>query len=242
MKKDYFIASVSFGKDSLAMLLKLIEQRYPLDEVVFFDTGKEFQAIHDTRDAILPLLEQHGIKYTELHPKKSFDYNMFDRPVKKRGTNIVHKKGYSWCGGGCRWGTSIKLAALDSYAKKKNAIQYVGIAYDEPERLQKELAQKKHLPKIYPLNEWKMTEVDCLSYCYKNGFMWWEHGIRLYDILKRVSCWCCQNKNLEELENIYYFLPHYWEKLKDIQQRLKEPMKGKGKSVFDLELRFKEHK
>ncbi len=39
------IASVSFGKDSLAMLILIIEKGYPLDEVVFYDTGKEFQAI-----------------------------------------------------------------------------------------------------------------------------------------------------------------------------------------------------
>lgn len=39
-----YVASVSFGKDSLAMLLKLIEFKYPLDEVVFYDTGMEFQA------------------------------------------------------------------------------------------------------------------------------------------------------------------------------------------------------
>ena len=32
-----FIASVSFGKDSLAMLLMLIEKEYPLNEVVFYD-------------------------------------------------------------------------------------------------------------------------------------------------------------------------------------------------------------
>lgn len=36
------IASISFGKDSLAMLLMLIEKEYPLDEAVFFDTGMEF--------------------------------------------------------------------------------------------------------------------------------------------------------------------------------------------------------
>lgn len=34
-----YIASVSFGKDSLAMLLLLIEKKCPLDEVVFYDTG-----------------------------------------------------------------------------------------------------------------------------------------------------------------------------------------------------------
>lgn len=34
-----FIASCSFGKDSLAMLLKLLESNEPLDEVIFYDTG-----------------------------------------------------------------------------------------------------------------------------------------------------------------------------------------------------------
>ena len=36
-----YIASVSFGKDSLAMLLLLIEKKCPLDEVVFYDTGMD---------------------------------------------------------------------------------------------------------------------------------------------------------------------------------------------------------
>ena len=45
-----YIASVSFGKDSLAMLLKLIENNYQLDEVVFYDTGMEFQCIYKIRD------------------------------------------------------------------------------------------------------------------------------------------------------------------------------------------------
>lgn len=62
------IASVSFGKDSLYMLLRLIETGAPLDEVVFYDTGMEFQAIYDTRDAVLPLLTEHGIAYKELTP------------------------------------------------------------------------------------------------------------------------------------------------------------------------------
>lgn len=41
----YYMASVSWGKDSLAMLLRLIYENKPLNEVVFFDTGMEFQAI-----------------------------------------------------------------------------------------------------------------------------------------------------------------------------------------------------
>ena len=90
-----YIASCSFGKDSLAMVLKLIELNYPLDEVVYYDTGMEFRAIYNIRDKILPLLEQHNIKYIELKPKQPFIYTMFEKPVKERkgdihyGSNVV---------------------------------------------------------------------------------------------------------------------------------------------------------
>ena len=74
MKK--YIASVSFGKDSVAMLLMLIEKGCPLDEVVYYDTGVEFNAIYHVRDQILPILEAHGIKYVELKPERPFMYDM----------------------------------------------------------------------------------------------------------------------------------------------------------------------
>ena len=37
------------------MLFMLIDKGYQLDEVVFYDTGMEFQAIYNTRDAVLPI-------------------------------------------------------------------------------------------------------------------------------------------------------------------------------------------
>ena len=43
-----YIASCSFGKDSLAMVLKLIELKYPLDEVIFYPPVIEFKAIYTT--------------------------------------------------------------------------------------------------------------------------------------------------------------------------------------------------
>ena len=41
-----YVASCSCGKDSLAMILALIEKAWPLDYVVFFDAGKEFKSIY----------------------------------------------------------------------------------------------------------------------------------------------------------------------------------------------------
>lgn len=230
-----YIASISFGKDSLAMLLKLIEQKKPLDEVVFYDTGMEFEAIYNVRDKILPLLAQHNIKYTELKPKNSMDYDMFEKCIKCRNGSC--KKGYGWCGGVYRWGTTFKIQTMTNYIKRygDDVYEYIGIAFDEPKRLAKE--QKGN--KLFPLAEWNMTEKDCLKYCYDKGFNWLEDGIDLYSILDRVSCWCCANKNLKELNNYYLYLPKYWQKLKDLQSRTDRPFKYNKYTISDLEKKFK---
>ena len=215
------------------MLLRLIEEQWPLDEVIFYDTGMEFCAIYDVRDRVVPILIEKGIKYTELHPKYDFEWKMFEKPV--NGRNGFHY-GYSWCGGRCRWGTTDKLKAVEQYCKGN--VEYVGIAADEKSRLGKE----RNGTKVFPLAIWGMDEKDCLTYCYDRGFTWeeqTEHGpIRLYDILDRVSCWCCSNKNLKELRNMYYRLPEYWKRLENLQSRTVRPMKGRGKSVFELRDRF----
>ena len=193
------------------MLLKLLELKYPIDEVVFVDTGMEFQAIYNIENKIKKLLAEKGIKYTRLQLDKPFEYYMFEHKTKS------WKQGYSWCGGRCRWGTTKKLQVLNRYCK--DAIQLVGIAYDEPHRL------KNEPNKIYPLVSFKMTEKDCLEYCYSKGFNWEENGVKIYDILDRVSCWCCANKNLKELENYQKYLPEYWNKILELQKRTDRPMK-----------------
>lgn len=232
----YYIASCSFGKDSLAMVLRLIEENKPLDEVVFYDTGMEFQAIYNVRDRLLPLLYERGIKYTELKPKVKMEEMMTSYPI--NGRNGVHY-GYGWCGGACRWGTGEKLSTLEKYQKDK--IAYCGIAVDEEKRLLKERKDNVR----FPLAECGMTEKDCLEYCHEKGYFWEENGIELYSILDRVSCWCCCNKNKKELYNIYRYLPQYWERLKDLQSKIDRPMKkfcnkqyGEYGNVFEMEKVF----
>ena len=222
-----YIASVSFGKDSLAMLLMLIKKQYKLDEVVFYDTGMEFKAIYDTRNKVRKLLEKLGIKYTELYPKEPFLYKMLEKPVNKRKGQIQH--GYGLCGGRCRWGTTEKNKTIEKYLSREygqNYKEYIGIASDEEKRIEKE--RNEH--KLLPLVVWKMTERDCLEYCYSKGFFWKENGIKLYNILDRVSCWCCANKNKKELENMRLYLPEYYLKYIDLLKKIKENNKKRNYS------------
>ena len=218
-KRMKYISSVSFGKDSLAMLLLLIENQYDLDEVIFYDTGMEFQAIYDIRDIIKGLLQKLNITYTELKPKESFTYKMLEKEVHKRNGQI--QKGYGLCGGRCRWGTTEKNKTIEKYLKEKygqDYMEFIGIAFDETNRIEKE--RNKH--KLLPLVDWKMTEKDCLEYCYNRGFYWEENGIKLYDILDRASCWCCGNKNKKELENMRIYLPSYYLKYIDLLKKIKK--------------------
>lgn len=229
-----YIANVSFGKDSLAMLLMLIEKEEPLDEVIFYDTGMEFNAIYDTRDKVIPLLKNKKIMFTELKPERPFLYDMLLKPVcsKKNGDH----KGYGWCGGRTRWGTFYKQNVLNNYKKKYgDCIYYIGIAHDEYDRIEKEHRQDVRLPLV----EWKVCEGEALVYCYKHGYWWEENGKHLYAYLDRVSCWCCSNKNLKELRYYHDYMPEYWNKLKFLQSRIEKPMKGPNKSIFDLEKRWR---
>ena len=234
---SYYIASCSFGKDSLAMVLRLIEENKPLDEIIFYDTGMEFEAVYKVKEKAKVLFEKSGVKFTELKPERPFLYDAIEKPIKNRF-------GYGWCGGCARWGTAYKTLILDNYKSKyDNRVEYVGIAFDEMHR-------KKGL--VYPLIEWQMTEADCLKYCRDKGFSWFEKTPRtesgyidLYTILDRVSCWCCANKNAWELWNMWYYLPNYWEGLKQMQSRIEMPMKklcnkkfGEYGNIFELEKVF----
>lgn len=236
MKSKYYCCFCSFGKDSLATLLKLIALNYPLHEVIFFNTGVEFDCIYQIRDRIVLLLKEKGILFTELYPKEPFFYSMLEKPVRK--LDGTYQQGYHWCGGRCRWGTTAKLVAFDTHlANLRNnydVYEYVGIAYDEQDR------QKQDPNKLYPLiNDWHMREADCLQYCYDNGIEWLEEGVRLYDILDRVSCWCCSNSNNKELYNIYCYLPNYWVRLRRLQEQIPRPFKScSGMTIHDYERIF----
>lgn len=231
-----YIASVSFGKDSLAMLLKLLELGYPLDEVIYFDIGVEFACVRANVEKMKKILEERNIKFTILKPKKSFLYNMTEKEVTKR--NGKKQKGYKWCGGCTRWGTTLKLEAIAINNKKygdEAIVEYVGIAADERHRINRK--RNGNRVKLYPLVEWEMEEKDCLEYCYSKGWHWYENGYELYDLLDRVSCKYCKNKNLKELRNIYHFMPEIWEELKILQDIVQMPYKD-GKTIYDLEARF----
>lgn len=229
-----YIVSFSGGKDSTAMLLRLLELGEQVDEVIFCDTYKEFPAMYRHVAKVRAVVEAAGIQFTELKSEKDFDYYMFEHKPKRRNPEKYGDvSGYSWAGAQSRWCSQLlKLSIIDKYIKSLgDVVQYVGIAADETKRLERKITECGR--RKYPLVEWGWSEADCLNYCYSLGYDW--EG--LYNHFSRVSCWCCPLKSLDELRNLRIYYPELWSELIDMDERTWRQYRA-DYSVKELDKRF----
>lgn len=226
------ILSLSGGKDSTAMLLRILELRetepnaYPLDEVVNVDTGMEFPQMYEHLEKLKKLVESKGIKYTTLKSNKSFEYLMCEHEyIGKDG--ILHK-GYGWSSPMYRWCTQeLKLRVQKKHGN--NAQWYIGLAFDEEKRIQRQHNQNH----LHPLVDWGWTEQMCLQYCYEKGYDWGG----LYEMFHRVSCWCCPLKSIKELQKLYTHFPSLWQKMKDMDSKVRNDFRI-DYTLEQLDIRF----
>ena len=243
MKEKYVVASFSGGKDSTAMVLHMIELGEHLDEVICCDTYMEFPSMYEHIAKVKKIVEDNGIKFTELRSSQTFEYLMFDHKINHRNKALPERSGYSWAGPRQRWCTSkLKVDIINRYLhelkKKYDLVQCVGIAFDEAYRLERKNNQDechKH-----PLVEWEWAEEQCLRYCYDKGFDWGG----LYEIFRkevgrcpRVSCWCCPLQSFADLRILRKNFPDLWQKLRDMDRRTWRKFM-KNYSVDDLDVRF----
>ena len=70
--KKYYVASLSGGKDSMAMVLRLMEKGWPLTHCMYYDTGMDFSCIRRNVEKIQPELEKYGCEVAILQPESHF--------------------------------------------------------------------------------------------------------------------------------------------------------------------------
>lgn len=228
-KPSLYILSLSGGKDSTALLLRLLEENRPLDLILFCDTGLEFPAMYEH---IAKLERNVPVPIIRLQSDHPFLYWFRDYLPKRKNPDLEKYRGMSWTGPRNRWCTAVmKIRVIERYLrnlrKDYNVIQYIGIAADEPKRIRQEAGI------IYPLVAWNMTEADCLQYYYAKGYDW----SGLYQLFRRVSCWCCPLQSLSELRKLHKHFPELWEQLREMDDATWRTFKP-GYSVRDLEIRF----
>lgn len=199
-KRDRHVVNFSGGKDSTAMLLRMIELGMQIDDIVFADTGAEFPELYD----FIKRVEKYiGRKVTIVHPKKSFEETFWLRAGEgsKKAGQI---RGFPLMVLPCWWTRDAKITPLNKANKDATHI-YIGIASDEAHR---QTTDKRKIGKYkYPLIEWGWTEQDCIDYLNKINLF-----NPLYVNFNRLGCWFCPKQSTTSLYSLWKNYPDLWKK------------------------------
>lgn len=192
------IVCFSGGKDSTAMLLRMIELNYKIDRIIFADTGFEFPELYDYINKI----EKEINKNIEIvKPKTKFEDWFYGEVTSGKMKGKI--RGFPLKYFPCYWSRESKVKPLtNSYSK--NDFVYIGIAYDEKQR-----CSKKDKNLIYPLVKWKWTEQDCIDYLNKRNVF-----NPLYVNFDRLGCYFCPKQNEKSIYVLWKNYPELWAKLK----------------------------
>lgn len=234
------IACVSFGKDSLATVILAKEHGEPLDAVVYsevmFDRDTSGE-VPEHRDFIynvaIPKLESWGIPTIVLRAEKNF----MDCFYHERTKSKIPERNGKYYGfpmvGRCCVNSICKTPPLDKFLRSHaDAIQYVGIAADEPKRLKRLEGNKK----ISLLAKYGVTENGAAEMCEKYGLL-----SPIYSFSRRNGCFFCPNARDRELRHLREYHPHLWERLLTLQREPNLICPGRfriGESLLDIEDMF----
>ena len=228
-----YIASCSFGKDSLAMILTIIKHGLPLDEVVYcevmFDetTSAEYPEHADfIHNKAIPILELcYGLKVRVLRDTKT--YKGLCTSLRVKGKYVGTPLGFPMRLG--PWCNKLKMRPIKAYNKEQTdeVHEYVGIAIDEPERLARLTPNKSS-----PLADYGITEEMAVEICREHFLL-----SPIYQTQARNGCWFCHNARIGELRDLWKNHPELWAELREIQAISRVTFK-QDYTIFELEERF----
>jgi len=205
------LVCLSGGKDSVAMLLRMLElddeESYPITKICFADTRFEYPELYEYLDRIQKYLDvnypDRGLKIDWLQSDSTWEDWFYGEVT--RGANKGKIRGAPLVSHPCWWSREAKVLPLQKVAKEINATyQFIGIAADETKRISKD-------PKTirYPLVEWGWTEADCIAYLDEKGL-----GNPLYLSFKRLGCFHCPKKKVSDFYQDWLNYPELFQKAK----------------------------
>lgn len=213
-----YIASFSGGKDSAATIILAHEYNEPLDEIIFSEvmysetiSGELPEHIDFVKNVAFPLFESWGYKTKILRAEKNYLDLFYHILEKSKYPERIGKRAGFPIAGKCAVNRDCKVKAIRDYIAEKDKaelIQYIGIAIDEPKRLERLSAGKISLLAKYNYTEEmakvKAKEYRLLSPCY-------EHSTR-------GGCWFCPNAGIAELKHLRNNHKELWNELLKLEE------------------------
>lgn len=219
-KKSLYVASCSFGKDSIATILLALEHGEPLDRVVFsevmFDktrniSGENPEHIKWVYSEAIPKLETMGVKVDVVRADRDYIDEFFH--VCTKGKRKGFMRGFPMQGR-CVVNSNLKIKPIKDYYKKMSqeydVVQYIGIALDEPLRLER---LHQYDDRISLLEKYGYTEADAYELCDKHGLL-----SPLYQSVSRGGCWFCPSARVSQFAYVRKNYPWLWGKLREMSK------------------------
>ena len=215
-----YIASCSFGKDSIATILLAREHNEPLDEIVYcevmFDENISGE-VPEHRDFIynvaIPKFEEWGYKVTVLRAEKNY-VNIFHEVVKRSSNEERNGKFRGFpMGKGCHMNSRSKIPPINEFWKsqKEDVMQYVGIAEDEKTRIAR-VAQSAN--QVSLLQKYGYTEEMAKQKCIEYGLL-----SPVYEFTNRNGCWFCPNMRINEMRHLRTYHYDLWQRLIELSEK-----------------------
>lgn len=212
-----YIASWSGGKDSTFMVDELLRLGYPLDEVIFCDTGMEFPEMYSYIEKCKLYWEEKypSVKITLLNwgNKAKQVYSHWSDSQFTKGQFEGQARGFpfhigmSWCT------RELKVNPVEKYMKANysdcDLYKYIGIAVDEPKRIPADWGNH-----IYPMVEWGICEKQAEQILKDRGL----HN-PLYNHFDRTGCWHCPKQSFKSLSILRKNYPQLWKELIAMENR-----------------------
>lgn len=109
-------------------------------------------------------------------------------------------------------------------------MQYIGIAADEPERIERHKVKPNI---VMPLVDIGWTEAYCRKWCEENDLL-----SPIYTTAARGGCWFCHNQGVGQLRLLRKNYPDLWAKLLKLDDDSPVSFHPDGHTVHDFDRRF----
>lgn len=229
-----YIASLSYGKDSIKMLDIIVKNNLPLDEIITCDvwatktiTADLPPMVEFKKYADKEIYKRYGFKVNHIRSEYSYeDYFYMKRGSRAKIENQGKMYGFplqrgNWCT------TRLKTNVLNKYIG--NDIAYIGYAVEEIKRI-----NNNRKNEIYPLVDFNITEKTAYDWCKQNDLL-----SPVYENSNRNGCWFCHNQKINELKYLRKNYPEYWQLMLKWDNDSPVTFKTDGTTLHNYDFLFK---
>ncbi len=218
-EKARWILSYGGGVNTTALMIYLVENKMPIDEAVFADTGGEIPETYSYLSIAREYLKNHGIPLKIIHVSVG-GTGLYECATRRR---VIPSQVWRWCT------RDFKIRPIYRYYKSLGVHinQYIGIDYGEVHRIKD--SQEDFVSNHYPLVDAKIDRKGCIDIIKLEGL----------PVPPKSGCYFCPFNNHARWQYILENHPNLYNKALKLEENSKHFPKQKLNSYMLRELRPK---